>query len=153
MTLEPSTMPTSLSLTLSIKPSSKMAITSASGAINSISMTTRVVLMTYSSWADFFSQSFRNADRAERGIVCPPMLQERRNSGHSESAASVPQGDMVNGLTGIWQCVRTVGRYCFYDIERPVNHGFAEGDFRVGSVIRRSASMLSGHFLTFFIVT
>jgi hypothetical protein len=30
---------------------------------------------------------------------------------------------------------------------------FAEGDFRVGSVIRRSASMLSGHFLTFFIVT
>src|SRR5262245_3469368 len=29
---------------------------------------------------------------------------------------------------------------------------FAEGDFRVGSVIRRSASMLSGHFLTFFIV-
>jgi hypothetical protein len=30
---------------------------------------------------------------------------------------------------------------------------FAEGDFRVGSVIRRSASMLSGHFLTFFVVT
>src|SRR5215470_10379088 len=30
---------------------------------------------------------------------------------------------------------------------------FAEGDFRVGSVIRRSASMLSGHFLAFFIVT
>src|SRR5262245_2641051 len=30
---------------------------------------------------------------------------------------------------------------------------FAQGDFRVGSVIRRSASMLSGHFLTFFIVT
>src|SRR5690348_8558706 len=29
----------------------------------------------------------------------------------------------------------------------------AEGDFRVGNVIRRSASMLSGHFLTFFIVT
>ena len=30
---------------------------------------------------------------------------------------------------------------------------FAEGDFRVSSVIRRSAAMLSGHFLTFFIVT
>src|SRR5262247_418116 len=30
---------------------------------------------------------------------------------------------------------------------------FAEGDFRVGRVIRRSASVLSGHFLTFFIVT
>src|SRR5215472_9709787 len=30
---------------------------------------------------------------------------------------------------------------------------FAEGDFRVGRVIRRSASMLSRHFLTFFIVT
>src|SRR5262245_4165410 len=30
---------------------------------------------------------------------------------------------------------------------------FAEGDFRVGSVIRRSASLLSGHFLTFFVVT
>jgi hypothetical protein len=30
---------------------------------------------------------------------------------------------------------------------------FAEGDFRVGSVIRRSASMLSVHFFTFFIVT
>src|SRR5262245_55858908 len=29
---------------------------------------------------------------------------------------------------------------------------FAEGDFRVGSVIRRSANTLSGHFLTFFIV-
>src|SRR5215510_1291815 len=29
----------------------------------------------------------------------------------------------------------------------------ADGEFRVGSVIRRSASMLSGHFLTFFIVT
>src|SRR5262245_55245125 len=28
----------------------------------------------------------------------------------------------------------------------------AEGDFRVSSVIRRSAAMLSGHFLTFFIV-
>jgi len=28
----------------------------------------------------------------------------------------------------------------------------AQGNFRVGSVIRRSASMLSGHFLTFFIV-
>src|SRR5215813_5684626 len=28
----------------------------------------------------------------------------------------------------------------------------AEGDFRVGNVIRRSAAMLSGHFLTFFIV-
>jgi len=30
---------------------------------------------------------------------------------------------------------------------------FAEGDFRLGSVIRRSASTLSGHFLTFFIVS
>src|SRR5262249_13004998 len=30
---------------------------------------------------------------------------------------------------------------------------FAEGDFRVGRVIRRSASMLSRHFLTFFIVS
>src|SRR5215467_12353402 len=30
---------------------------------------------------------------------------------------------------------------------------FAEGDFRVGSVISRSASILSRHFLTFFIVT
>src|SRR5262245_62765871 len=30
---------------------------------------------------------------------------------------------------------------------------FAEGDFRLGSVIRRSASMLSSHFLTFFVVT
>src|SRR5262245_24564787 len=29
---------------------------------------------------------------------------------------------------------------------------FAEGEFRVGSVIRRSANTLSGHFLTFFIV-
>src|SRR5262249_35243801 len=30
---------------------------------------------------------------------------------------------------------------------------FAEGDFRVGSVISRSASILSRHLLTFFIVT
>src|SRR5215510_2972322 len=29
----------------------------------------------------------------------------------------------------------------------------ADGEFRVGRVIRRSASVLSGHFLTFFIVT
>jgi len=28
---------------------------------------------------------------------------------------------------------------------------FIEGDFRVGGVIRRSASMLWRHFLTFFI--
>jgi hypothetical protein len=41
-------MPTSLLLTLSIKPSSKMATTSTSGVISSISMRTRVVLMSYS---------------------------------------------------------------------------------------------------------
>src|SRR5262249_14647941 len=98
----------------------------------------------------------------------------RRNSRCPQSSGLVPDGRLPGGryvycasldwmiarlrgldaaLTSCRGAFMTHTSQASYASQASAGAAFAQGDFRVGAVINRSFSVLSRHFLTFFIVT